>query len=230
MPDVKFERRVSEAHSAGLSSFAVEVASDENLDSWIERQASILQQRLLSRSGLSPRDSTSTEPLWWLLGHADDGIIWGRIEGGRLKTSTQASIGDQEAESVCPVLRFDTLQKLRIFNDEAELFIWRTATDSWQGRLIMNSIEGDKLLERSIDERHILWGTTARELPNGFSIVTEEGLGIRHVVPVNLSGRLRNGSASLRLLVRQYLEEDPETGVVRIYTGRLVNVLWKNAQ
>src|SRR5947199_5744016 len=72
----------------------------------------------------------------WLLAHADDGVIWGRLDGGRLVTSFEAAAGDGGALGVCPELRTVTLQQARLFGPAAELLLWRDGGGRWQARLI----------------------------------------------------------------------------------------------
>lgn len=66
----------------------------------------------------------------YLLAHADDGVIWGRLDDERLNTSHDA------APEHAPPLRTETLQTARIFGPDGELLIWRDEMGAWTARLI----------------------------------------------------------------------------------------------
>ena len=199
-------RKISESHPAEIE-MNLNLGFGDRISDWLESMSSAHDFR-------------------WMLAHADDGIIWGRFDQGRLVLSSDAALGDSEAEAVCPPLRTITLQRLRAIGQNAEVYLWRDGGE-FKGRLIKNRSSSDgsvSSLSRCIDEKHILWGTTARELKDEFSLLTEEGLGIKQVIPLKHNGSLRGDRVTPRLHVRQYLEQDADTGAVRILTGRLVDL------
>lgn len=59
--------------------------------------------------------------LHFLLAHADDGVIWGRVDNDGLHTSHRIA-----AQS--PQLRAVTLQQCRLFGPAGELLVWRDQT------------------------------------------------------------------------------------------------------
>src|SRR5205807_79238 len=71
-----------------------------------------------------------THELKYLLAHADDGVIWGRLDGEELITSH-----DLEPK-YSPPLRVETLQMVRIFAPVGELLVWHDEAGAWAGRLI----------------------------------------------------------------------------------------------
>lgn len=145
----------------------------------------------------------------YLLAHAEDGVIWGKVDGGKLLLSSDAY------PAVSPKLRVETLRELRLFGKKAEWFLWRS-DDGWRARLIEDGAGGEA---EYFDEKHILWGTNAVEKSKPpFTLVTEADTGIRHAPPIALNGR-----HSLRLVVRHYLAES-DNGVAFVKLSRLVDL------
>jgi len=173
------------------------------LDEWIQRQATV---RSL------------------ILAHADDGLIWGAADGESLRLSHQV------APEVSPPLRLETLQSMRIFNEEFETRLWRSpyASNTWHSIQIADSEDEGAT---AIDETHLLWGTHAIQLANGFTKLEDGIQGLIHIVPLEsngtLSGRLGLRSdkslARVYLKVRHYLTEN-EIGVNSIALSRLVGL------
>lgn len=145
----------------------------------------------------------------YLLGYADDGVIWGKIDGN------QISLAGDFFPDLSPRLRADTLWEARLFGKDTECFLWRS-DQGWQERLITDG-EGEP--SSSIVEEWILWGTNLDGSGKGsFFPVREADMGIRHAPPVELAGR-----HSLRLKVRHYLDYD-KVGSVYVKLSRLENV------
>jgi len=141
-----------------------------------------------------------------LLAHALDGVIWGKIESGRLLTSSSFNIA--------------TLQELRLFNSEREIHVWRIG-DTWHARQIVD--KDDITADDYIEESHILWGTKVTG-QNGIFITVEDGAqGLRHTVPIDATG-VNDKNSRLCLVVRHYFDEDENTGVNYIAYSRLVNL------
>lgn len=157
----------------------------------------------------------------WLLAHADDGVIWGRLEDGMLTTARQAAETSEYADEVnriTPPLRAVTLQTARLFNEDIEIFLWLdTNTGRWQARAIGSIVTADhaEFLE-AIDESYLLWGSPAQPIGESFTLMEDGAQGLRHVLPVATSKRQR-------LRVRQLITED-ETGFKRISANRLVAI------
>lgn len=144
-----------------------------------------------------------------LLAHAEDGVIWGKVENGKLALSSDAF------PDVSPLLRPETLRELRLFGENAEWYLWRTDT-GWRSRAV---VDGTGQPAEWFDESCILWGTDSvgqAQLP--FTLVTEVDTGIRHAPPLPLNAR-----HSLRLVMRHYLAQD-EQGAVYIQLSRLVKL------
>lgn len=156
----------------------------------------------------------------YLLAHADDGLIWGKIENGILTTSHDAAQSTPYAE-VSPPLREVTLQTARLFNENGEILLWRDAeTSAWQARMIYSTNdEEEATFVEAIDERQLLWGNKAQPISDTFTLLSDSGQGLRHIAPVSIAV----GALPLRLRVRHLIAED-ETGFTRITASRLVTL------
>ena len=140
--------------------------------------------------------------LTFALTFADDGVIWGRFDG------TWEWSG--ESFSVSPPLRWETLQQIRLFGKDAEVFVWR-AQDKWAGRVIA---DGTGETREYLDEFLLLWGAKEGEEKNGFVLLCDRGQGLRHTPPLQIAheGKLR---------IRNYLDYDQD-GCIKIMASRLV--------
>jgi CRISPR-associated protein (TIGR03984 family) len=156
----------------------------------------------------------------YLLAHADDGLIWGKVENGILVTSHDAAQGTRY-EEVSPPLREVTLQTARLFNGNGEILLWRESeTLSWRARMIyaVNDSQEATFVE-AIDERQLLWGNQVEALSNNFTLLSDSGQGLRHITPVSIAAQ----ALPLRLRVRHLISED-DTGFARITASRLVTL------
>lgn len=157
--------------------------------------------------------------LCWLLVHADDGVIWGRMDGQSLITSYEVTKG-QEAGKFCAKLNNQTLQQARMFGPEAEIFLWRNSdniNNCWQARIILDVFNpNDANWEEAFDEDYLLVGTYCKPLNRNFTLL-EDGLqGLTHVVPININN---NQDHKLKLRVRHYLAKED---FARVAISRLV--------
>jgi CRISPR-associated protein (TIGR03984 family) len=157
-------------------------------------------------------DQAYQHQLRYLLAHADDGVIWGRVDGDRLHTSHGI------APSL-PALNPITLHQLRLFGLAGELLMWRD--DKWHARFVAD-VQGNE--NDIIDEDQLLWGNVVEKITDdGFTLVREGVQGMRHAVPIVVKPeQLKHHE--LRLRVRHYLVEN-EDGEARIVLSRLVQLL-----
>jgi CRISPR-associated protein (TIGR03984 family) len=175
-----------------LSTAAIE--DDSTLRSWLIEQA-------------------ATYKLTYLLAHADDGVIWGNFNEGKLTIARD--IFPQFSE-----LRLYTLQQCRVFGTSGEVLLWRTA-QGWKARLITDPLTET---EDTVVEDQVLWGTQGKE-KDGFTLLSDGQQELYHVVPLtNIqfddSKRLHH---PVRLKVKHYIEYD-ENGLARIGLSRLVDL------
>ncbi|MEP7342333.1 MAG: CRISPR-associated protein Csx19 [Acidobacteriota bacterium] len=160
--------------------------------------------------------------LRWLLAHADDGVIWGKVlDDGTLVTSHEAAKGNKTAKNICPELRCATLQQARLFGKEAELLLWRDGDNVFHGRLIVNAKDGETPgWKLAFDEPQLLWGTPGASLLHEFTLLEDGAQGLRHAVPLPANTpKLR-----AQLCVRHYLAQED---FARVVVSRLVELKWK---
>jgi CRISPR-associated protein (TIGR03984 family) len=159
----------------------------------------------------------STHKLKWLLAHADDGVIWGKVENGSLLTS------DTVAPEVSPPQRAETQQQGRLFAGNAELLLWRNGDNQWHARLIRLSADGEApTFIDAINEPQMLWGTHG-EHRNGFTLLCDGAQGLCHAVPIELPLGQNHETKPPRLWVRHYLQDD-DNGFTRIAASRLFDL------
>lgn len=175
-----------------------------DIGTWLVQQA----------AGLASAD----QPVFMLV-HADDGVIWGRIEHGQLLKP--------DASAWTPPLRSLTVQQCRLFGDLGELFLWREAERVWRGRRLMDVSGVD---HKPIEERPFLVGDRVynpeRDFsdsrltgwPQGFTPIIEIATGMRQIVPCTIGDGQR-----ARLTVLHYLHEDDD-GQAFIKCSRLKHV------
>lgn len=179
----------------------------------------------------------------FLLAHAEDGVIWGKFDDdGNLLTSFEASAefyAEGQLKADAPELagwgraqlRKETLWQARIFGENAELFLWRDGDNLFHARVIVDgnasADKDDATYQDAFDEPQILWGTDAKELDNGFTLMTDGAQGMRHAAPKHVESVKEQKDASkeslrpLRLVVRHYLANED---LARIAASRLVNL------
>jgi CRISPR-associated protein (TIGR03984 family) len=117
-----------------------------------------------------------------------------------------------------------------LFAPHAELLLWRNGENAWHARLIRDVKSGEMpKWQEAIDEPHILWGTDTHSLANNFTLLTDGAQGLRHVVPLIVSGTYDEQTRPLRLWVRHYLQED-ENGFTRIVASRLFHLETEEAK
>ena len=175
-----------------------EIIDDVTLRSWLEEQA-------------------RTWKLNYLLAHAEDGVIWGRFDSGKLTTAEQI-FHQPEFNVYFPSLRVFTLQQCRIFGEHGEVLLWRTS-ETWRSRLVQDNSEVDK-----ISERQILWGTHGEKRDN-FTLLKHGSQGLRHAVPLSEIelGDRHQLINPVCLIVHHYITYDDD-GVARISLSRLVDL------
>ena len=162
--------------------------------------------------------------LCWMLAHLDDGVNWGKVDNGRLLTSHSV------APHISPPMRLHTLQTVRLFALQAELLPWRDGDNAWHARLIRDATTGELgQWGDAFDEPQILWGTDPQPLANGFTAMGDGAQGLRHAVPLHITGGFDEQTRPLRLWVRHYMQDD-ENGFCRIVASRLFDLKSERSQ
>lgn len=163
----------------------------KSLDAWMLAQA--------KQYGLS-----------YLLGYADDGVIWGKFDANGL------TLAGDVFPDVRVALMAQTLQHARLFGKDAEVMVWREGMGLAARVIVDQPGETDEYF----DERHWLWGTrgTLGKEQNGFTLLFEGRQDLRHAPPiVNLAQNDR-----VALVVRNYLAT--REGQTYIARTRLVDL------
>lgn len=164
----------------------------------------------------------TTHGLVWLLAHADDGVIWGRVTNRQLVTSHDAAQNDNEAKKVCSPLRIETLQQARLFAEHGELLLWCDGDNVWHARLIRDARTGESTeWDEAFDEPQLLWGTHGKHLSSDFTLLEDGAQGLRHTVPRKIPLDANREATPPRLFVRHYINKD---GFTRIVASRLVDL------
>jgi CRISPR-associated protein (TIGR03984 family) len=159
--------------------------------------------------------------LAWLLAHCDDGVVWGRRQGGNWRLSSSAF------PEVSPEPRRDNLQQLRLFGLLREVLLWK-ADGGWQGRELADAeTPSDEPLRPQEQDYVLLGDRLLASVKDGFTLVGD-GRGSRHAVPL-VCEEAQFGAGPqrrwpLRLQVRHYFTADSRSGVVRVAASRLVHV------
>lgn len=151
----------------------------------------------------------------YLLAHADDGVIWGRLDQEGLITSHEV------APEYSPPLRAETLLTVRIFGPASELLIWRDEVDAWAGRLISENTSGaSPAWTQAFEEEQIVLGTKITPLARDFTLMSEGTQGLVHAVPFSVTEKVDEEHRPLRLVVRHYVKAD-DYGFLQVNASRL---------
>lgn len=166
----------------------------------------------------------------FLLAHADDGVVWGKLVEQKLITSRDAA--GESAREISPLLRGITLQQAFVFGPSGEVRLWRDDS-GWQCYQCSSADELAFASPSLPDEWQVLWGTKVineGDTKYGFTHIHEaRQQGLDHIVPVQVSEQqLRE--RRLRLQVRHFIERDPDTGEARLSFSRLVNLVIQEEQ
>lgn len=149
----------------------------------------------------------------YVLAHANDGVIWARVEGQVLITAHEA--GDSNA----PNLDLDQLQQMRLFGETGEVMLWRHAS-SWRFRTVSDAADGPEACPY-YDEKQMLWGTESTLLKSNFSLLTEGKQGQRHAVPIAVAGTLSD-TRRVTMTLRHYLNNDSHPA--RVVLSRILAI------
>lgn len=129
-----------------------------------------------------------------VLAYLDHAIRIGSFEGGKIKLMEEK-------------LEPEFIQKLRIFNEEAELFLWRGDEGGFNGRY---RVDGSGEVCSCVDMVQYLWGTRAIE--QGNRLIMEEGKGVRVSIPLKLIGKANKNNSRALVKIRNYIGYLDETG------------------
>jgi CRISPR-associated protein (TIGR03984 family) len=190
-----------------LTSVTVDSGFAKGMQTWLEAKVNDLQ---------------STEI--YLLSFHDDGVVWGKIKGGKLLTS------DNLSNSPSPEFRTKTLQELRLFGEKGQLHVWRIGETQFKASLALDGETGEYELLLSEEEKEdekqeeqVLYGTDYVSDNGEFMIVRDGSEGLRHAFPIVDASKFDSKKRPLRLKVNHYIEYDQD-GCARIAYSRLVKI------
>jgi CRISPR-associated protein (TIGR03984 family) len=154
-----------------------------------------------------------------LLAFADDGVIWGCLQDGKLATSHGID------PAISPELREETLLQAFVFGVKDEVRLFRDEQNKWKALRIVDGNDPEQVLVES----QVLWGSRAHKPQDGFTrIFDARQMGLDHIVPLKVeSSRLdldESGQECVRLEIHHLVEYDEETGEARIALSRLAGL------
>ena len=182
---------------------------DDTFRTCVEKNPADLSKGLAHWLSTLPR---LIEPTY-LLAHLDDGVVWGRWSNKRWHYANQVG-----GPAIGPSLRLVTLQTLRVFNKNAECFLWRGGK-GWQQRWLVDSKQGQTQFVGHIDESYMMWGNQSQKLQNKFTLMADGEEGLQHAIPIPFT-QPDNTMRQLALQIRHYVTED-QIGFGRIAVSRL---------
>ncbi|MEO1389808.1 MAG: CRISPR-associated protein Csx19 [Cyanobacteria bacterium J06634_6] len=165
--------------------------------------------------------------LSYLIGHADDGVIWGKFEQNSLKTADEVTFSTSQKVNL-PTLRLLTLQQCRVFGSAGETLLWQ-GSGGWRSRHISAEWEQPYLKSHNcLTEKQLLWGTHGKQQA-GFTLLRDGSQGLKHAVPVTDEVIIKPADKGellepLRLIVRHYIDYESD-GIARIFLSRLVKFI-----
>jgi len=149
----------------------------------------------------------------WLLAYAEDGVIWGKLENGKLALP----------QADTPPLSPHTLLEARLFGESGEIHIWRT-DDGFSACRVTEHEHASG----AFDEWQQLWGTESAGTTDGFTQLVDGQEELRHTVPVEIPNANFNPRHPrfhpARIQTRHYFAIDEKTGVATVALSRLVRV------
>lgn len=165
------------------------VSSGFELISLLSRVDPIKHIEILDYNQLSDQISKYIDGNGWVVAYLDYKVLVGRFEN-RLFSFFRGEIFEPKF-----------MQKIRVFNDERELFIWRQGHD-YKARLRVDG-EGEK--EECVEARQIIWGTEILCKEDGWTVITEKrGTEIALPLPDLEVGEENNRRAVL--VTRNYID------------------------
>ena len=159
--------------------------------------------------------------LVWVLAHCRDGVTWGQFDRG----SRSWRLSSTPFPDLSPKITGLNLIEMRLFGPEEEVLIWHARKGFSGRRLLDEQTQDQKSPTKPDDETRILLGDRlVDDAKEGFTRVSTAS-GMEQAVPLECEdGDFTGGRQPLRLKVRQYFEQDAQTGAVRVAASRLVHV------
>ncbi|MBT9146891.1 MAG: hypothetical protein DDT32_00638 [Syntrophomonadaceae bacterium] len=111
------------------------------------------------------------------------------------------------------------LQRLRLFNENRELLIWKSGQNGYKSRLRVDG--GDQgREEHAVEAEQVLWGTRGEKCEEGWTRLSEER-GMDFVLPIDAT-QVNNHARRVKLKTINYIAYN-ELGQAGYYDCRFVN-------
>ncbi len=141
----------------------------------------------------------------WFIAYLFHRVVIGRIKNGEFKYYPDTKNSND--------VTLSNLQKLRVFNKDIELFVWRTNLGGYKARL-RNDNEGAE--QGAVDAWQVLFGTKANPTnDNNYSVLTEER-GTEIILPLSDLGikesEINDKKGRLCVHTRSYIGFIEDTG------------------
>ncbi|NJO82643.1 MAG: TIGR03984 family CRISPR-associated protein [Blastochloris sp.] len=164
-----------------------------------------------------------TYTLRWVLIHTSEGVVWGEYD----PAAKNLDLSSDAFPELAPMPTWGTILQARLFNTQAELYMWNGAGNQWQWRLYSDSeqvpateTDSQATVEglEYYDEDYRLWGTRVDGQQGRFMRLAEGTQGIIHAPPLSIAPTERQ---RIKLKVRHYLRPDIN-GLLQVDDSRLV--------
>jgi CRISPR-associated protein (TIGR03984 family) len=183
--------------------------------SYIDDAEKIVQKAITDREPVSLGGMKGK----WLLLHQEDGVNWGRIDDRKITYSHDFF------PMFSPEPEPSKLLMMRIFDMMGEMKIWSEEKE-FRGRVLTDREGSTPDWGKPLNQSFVLLGDRLmKEAEGGFTVISNAS-GSRQVIPLACEDAdFADEVSPLRLNVRHYFEQSPETGVVRIAASRLVDLI-----
>jgi CRISPR-associated protein (TIGR03984 family) len=153
----------------------------------------------------------------WFIAYLYHRVVIGQIKNGKFDYHPYAKIPNDVT-----LLNF---LKLRVFNEDSELFVWKTNLGGYKARL---RIDGTGQEQGVVDAKQVLFGTKAEKLDQKYSILKEDR-GTEIILPLSELGineiDINKGKGRLCIHTRSYIGFIEETGQATYEDVRFVEFL-----
>jgi CRISPR-associated protein (TIGR03984 family) len=106
----------------------------------------------------------------WFIAYLYHRVVIGKFE------NKQFVYYNQENDDV----KLSNILKLRVFNEDCELFVWKTSLGGYRARL-RTDVQGSE--QGIVEAKQVLFGTKAEQLANGYTKLTEDR-GTEIILPI----------------------------------------------
>jgi CRISPR-associated protein (TIGR03984 family) len=150
-----------------------------------------------------------------LLAFTDSALVWGKLEDKKFILSSEAF-----PQKLAGSLNEKSLQQVRLFSQNGEVFLWRTEHGFTARRILdQPEVKTEEAHKDVIEERYWLWGNQV-EQKMGFTLMVEGQQGFYHAPPFEGLGDKKR----LALRVRHYIQYDKDSHQAYIALSRLINL------